>query len=80
MYDLCVSVSAVGAAAFLADEARDDVKTMNSYAEYAKTVTIRDKQLAEKREREAREAEQEKIRCAEMEIARLEQVKVRARA
>ena len=59
-------------ASMLRAEALDDVKALNSYGEYAKTVTIRNKQLAEKKEREAREKEAERIRDLEMEIQRLE--------
>ncbi len=65
------------AADHLRGEARDDVKTLNSLVEYAKTVTIRNLQIAEKKEREAKAREEERVRDLEVEIQRLEQIKVR---
>ncbi len=64
-------------AAYIKDENRDDVKTLNSLMKYAKTVTIRNLQLDEKKQREAAEKDAERARELEMEIQRLEQIKVR---
>ena len=71
----CVAVSAP--AAYIRDETRDDVKTLNSLIKYAKTVTIRNLQLEEKKRREEEERVAERARELEMEIQRLEQIKVR---
>lgn len=63
-------------AKLLRKEALDDVKSLNSYSQYAKTVTIRKKQMEEKEARLAKEREAERIRDLEMEIERLETVKM----
>jgi hypothetical protein len=58
------------------DEALDDVKRLNSMVAYAKMAQIRDRQLAEKRARAEAAAEEERVRDLEVELARLEKVKV----
>jgi hypothetical protein len=70
-------VAAYAPAAYIRDETRDDVKTLNSLIKYAKTVTIRNLQLEEKKRREEEERVAERARELEMEIQRLEQIKVR---
>lgn len=60
-------------AAAMRDEAQDDVKKMNSILNYAITVTIRDRQLAEKRDREAAEKAATKMRELLADIEVLEQ-------
>jgi hypothetical protein len=57
------------------EEAMDAVKAMNSMMEYAKTVTIRDRQVEEKKASRAREKEREKVLDLEVEVSRLEEVK-----
>ena len=54
------------------DESQSDVKKMNSIFNYALTVTIRDRQLREKKERDEQEKAREKMRDIELEIEVLE--------
>jgi hypothetical protein len=56
------------------DEELDDVKAMNSMQDYAVTVTIRNRQLQEKKDRAAAEKQAERVLDIETEVARLEQV------
>lgn len=62
-------------AEYVLEERMDSVKTMNSMVAYAKTVTVRDRQVSEKRERTAKEKEAERLLDLQVEIARLEEVK-----
>ena len=57
------------------DEQKDDVKHMNQLALYAKTVTIRDKQLEEKKEIHEQRKLEEKRKDLLMEVDRLKKVK-----
>jgi len=61
---------------FLDQEAMDEVKKMSSLVAYAKTASIRERQLKEKKLRAERELEEETIRDLEVEIARMEQMKL----
>jgi hypothetical protein len=54
------------------DESQSDVKRMNAIFNYALTVSIRDRQLAEKKERDAQEAAREKMNDLQIEIDALE--------
>jgi hypothetical protein len=54
------------------DESQSDVKKMNSIFNYALTVTIRDRQLREKKERDEQERAREKMRDIQLEIEVLE--------
>lgn len=62
-------------AAYLTSEELDDVKTMNAFAAYAKTVTIRNAQLEEKCERKRRARDAERVKDIAMEVDRLKMVK-----
>jgi len=62
-------------AAHRSEEAKDAAKAMNSMVAYARTVTVRDRQLVEKRERKAREREEARAADMAVEITRLEAVK-----
>jgi len=64
-------------ATFLMSEELDDVKTMNAFAAYAKTVTIRNMQLQEKQEIKRRAQDEERVKDIAMEVDRLKVVKVR---
>lgn len=57
------------------DEMLDDVKTMTRKMRYAQTVAVRDRQVQEKKERELREKQADRVRDVEMELDRLRQIK-----
>ena len=59
-------------AEYTKDESQSDVKRMNAIFNYALTVSIRDRQLAEKKERDAQEAAREKMKDLQIEIDALE--------
>lgn len=54
------------------DETMDDIKKMNSILNYAITATIRERQIAEKKEREAAEKAADRMRDLQAEIEALE--------
>ena len=60
----------------LRNEDRDDVKEMNKMIMYAKVVTIRDKQLSQKKMIHGRFVEEEKQKDLMMEIDRLRAIKL----
>lgn len=62
-------------AGHIRQETKDAVKAMNSMVAYAKTVTIRDRQVLERRARLEREKEAQRILDLEVEIARLEEMR-----
>lgn len=64
------------AAKFLTSEELDDVKTMNAFAAYAKTVTIRNEQKVEKEVLAKKLKEAEKVKDIAMELDRLKVVKM----
>ena len=57
------------------NEQMDDVKEMNKMVMYAKCVTVRDKQLQEKKELHEQYKVQEKRKDLMMEIERLKSIK-----
>ena len=59
----------------LRNEDRDDVKDMNKMIMYAKVVTIRDKQLAQKKQIHQHYVEEEKQKDLMIEIDRLKAIK-----
>jgi hypothetical protein len=61
----------------LQDEALDEVKQMNAYMQYAVTAMVRERQVAEKKERKELAALADKIKDMETEIVRLESLKAR---
>jgi hypothetical protein len=63
-------------AATMRDEAQDDIKKMNSILNYAITVSIRDRQLQEKKVREEQEKADERMRELQAELEVLEARKV----
>lgn len=62
-------------AAHAVEEAQDDAKAMRAIQEYALTVSVRDRQLAERKALSAAAAGDEKMRDIETEIQRLEEMK-----
>lgn len=62
-------------ATYRLQEQHDDVKSMNKMVQYAKAVTVRDRQLEEKKWLQARESEEEKRLDLEMEAERIKLIK-----
>jgi hypothetical protein len=58
------------------DESQDDIKKMNSLLNYAVTASIRDRQVAEKKQREAEAKYEERMRELQADIEALEQRKL----
>jgi hypothetical protein len=62
-------------AGYTREETKDAVKAMNSMVAYAKTVTIRDRQVLERKARLEKEKEAQRILDLEVEITRLEEMR-----